>query len=79
MTRDAAVLLVLTLLLAGFMVAHLALLMRAARARQLPLPLRLFCWLPPITLVAGWRAGARAMSVVWAVLGLAYCVLRAIA
>jgi hypothetical protein len=79
MTRDAAVLLVLTLLLAGFMVAHLALLMRAARARQLPLPLRLVCWLPPFTLVAGWRAGAHVLSLLWAVLALAYWVLRAIA
>jgi hypothetical protein len=79
MTRDAAVLLVLTLLLAGFMLAHLALLMRAARAPQLPLTLRLLCWLPPLTIIAGWRAGARVLSLIWAALGIAYCVLRAVA
>jgi hypothetical protein len=78
MTRDAAVLLVLTLLLAGFMLVHAVLFVRAARTRQLPLPLRLLCWLPPFTLVAGWRAGARVLSLIWAVLAVAYCALRLI-
>jgi hypothetical protein len=82
MTRDAAVLLSLVLVGAGWLLVHLGLLLRLVRSRRehpLSLPLRLLAWLPPATPIVGWLVGARGLCALWTALGLAYLVLRGLA
>jgi hypothetical protein len=63
---------------AGLLFVHVVLLIRTARAVP---PLagwqRALGWLPPLTPVMAWLAGARAWSALWALLALAYAILRA--
>jgi hypothetical protein len=74
-TRDAATLLVLTLVGAVWLVVHCALVFRTLRATQLSLPVRALSLLPLATPVIGWRAGAYVQCVLWAVFAVAYGVL----
>jgi len=76
---DAVLLGALVLVGAAWLLCHMALLMRAARTRSLPAWLRWLAWLPPLTLLAAWRARARAGAVVWTCLGAAYLALRSMA
>lgn len=78
MTRDAVLLSSLVLVGASFLLVHLGLSVRAARCVTLSRSLRLLSWLPPVTLVAGWLAGARALTLVWLAHGLLYSLLRAL-
>jgi hypothetical protein len=78
-SRDSAFLLAVIAIGAGLIVLHLALLLRALTARQLPGWLRALALVPVVTPVAGWRAGARGLCVAWGALGLLYCTLRVIA
>ena len=66
----------LTLTAALWSILHLALSLRAARARGLPTWLRALGWLPPLTVIAGFWSGAWIRAVAWCVVALAYLVLR---
>jgi hypothetical protein len=77
-TRDAAMLLALTLTFAAWLMVHAALLVRVTRTKNAALGLRALAWVPVLTPIVGWRVGAKAWSVVWLVVGLAYAVLRGV-
>ena len=63
---------------AGLLFAHVVLLIRTARAvHTLPGWQRALAWLPPLTPVIGWLAGARVWSALWVAQALAYAILRA--
>jgi hypothetical protein len=79
MTRDFALLATLTLLGALLLLVHLALLVRAVRAKQLRREWRLLALLPPATPFVAWRAGARVLTVLWAALLISYAILRSVA
>ena len=66
----------LVLLAAGWALVHLELGLHAARTRTLATTWRWLAWLPPLTPIAGYLAGARVRAVLWVVLGLGYLVLR---
>lgn len=66
----------LVLVGASWLVLHLALLIRAARAAGVSIAWRLLAWLPPVTPIAGWRAGARVRAVLWVTSLALYLVLR---
>lgn len=66
----------LTLLGALWGIVHLALSLRAARAKRLPMWLRALGWLPPLTPVAGFLSGARAAAALWCVVAVTYLVIR---
>ncbi len=55
---------------------HVALLGRILLDRDLSVALRLLAVLPPLTPYVAWRAGARTLTVLWAVSLLAYLGLR---
>jgi hypothetical protein len=74
-TRDIAVLLGLFLVGAGWLIVHVLLLLRVARAATLPSRVRVLAFLPPVTPWLGWIAGARALTWLWALHCVAYCVL----
>jgi hypothetical protein len=78
-TRDLVMLLLLTGVGAAWLLVHFALLMRVLRSSELPRWLRLLAWVPPVTPIAGWSAGARQLSALWAAVGVAYWVLRGLA
>ncbi len=78
MTRDAAIFLALVIVGAGWLLVHLLLLLRIARARQVGWPLRLLAVLPPATPIVGFVARARGLSLLWALQGLGYLVLRSL-
>jgi hypothetical protein len=75
-TRDAVLLCSLVLVGASFLLVHLGLSVRTARCATLSRSLRLLSWLPPVTPIAGWLAGARALTLVWLAHGLLYSFLR---
>jgi hypothetical protein len=75
-TRDTIVLGSLVLLGAAFAVLHISLWLHSLRAPALPAALRWLSWLPPLTPVAGFRSGARFLSVLWCIVAIAYLVLR---
>jgi hypothetical protein len=77
-TRDAALLLSLVVVGASFLLVHLGLAVRAARCVTLAPALRVLSWLPPVTPVAGWLAGARALTLAWLAHGLVYSLLRSL-
>ena len=76
MTRELTLLLALIAVGAGWLLVHLMLLARAARAIPLGRGLRLLAWLPPATPVVAWLAGARALPVLWALHAAIYVWLR---
>ena len=78
-SRDAAFLSALIVSGAALLVLHLALLLRAVRARQLPGWARALALVPVVTPVIGWQAGARGLCVAWGTCGLLYAALRVIA
>jgi len=78
MTRDAAMLLALVCVAALWLVIHGRLLTRALRSSSLSLAWRLLAIVPLITPLAGWRAGARGLAVLWVVHALAYGLLRSL-
>ena len=78
MTRDAAVLLALVLTGALWLMVHAALLVRVLQRRDVAIGLRALAWVPVLTPIVGWRVGAKAWSVVWLVVGVAYAVLRGV-
>jgi hypothetical protein len=78
MERDVTLLLLLIAAFAAWLLVHLALLVRVARAQQLSRGLRAAALLPPVAPVVGWLAGARMLASIWALLGAAYLALRAI-
>lgn len=63
---------------ASALVLHLALLIRTARAPGLSRAMRVLAWLPPVTPVIAWRAGARVRAAAWAVSVAVYCVVRSV-
>jgi hypothetical protein len=77
--RDTILLLTWILLGATWMVLHFALSLRVWRSHQLPVLLRWFGWLPPITPVAGLMCGAGGWAVLWCIVAIAYVVLRSFA
>lgn len=77
--HDTTFFVALTVTAALWIVLHLALSLRAARARQLPAWLRASAWLPPLTLLAGIWCGARALTVCWMIVMAAYLVLSMLA
>lgn len=74
--RDTALFIALTISAAVWLVLHLALSLKAARARALPGWLRFGAWLPPLTPIAGYASGARVRSALWCIVAVAYLVLR---
>jgi hypothetical protein len=74
--RDSQVLVSLVLLGAAFGVLHVSVCLHAMRAPALPAALRWLAWLPPLTPVAGFRCGARVLSLLWCIVVCAYLVLR---
>jgi hypothetical protein len=63
---------------AALLFAHVVLLIRTARATsKLASWQRALAWLPPLTPVMAWLAGARIWSALWVALALAYAILRA--
>jgi hypothetical protein len=76
-TRDLAVLSGLVVIGAGLLVVHVLLMLRVARARGLPVRLRLLGLLPPATPIVGWVAGARGLVVAWGLHCVVYGVLLA--
>jgi hypothetical protein len=79
MTRELTLLLALIAVGASWLLVHLMLLVRTARAGRLPRGMRLLAWLPPATPIAGWLGGARVLSALWALHGLLYLWLRSLA
>ena len=79
MTRDLVVLSALVVIGAGLLVVHGLLMLRVARARSLPVPVRLVGLLPPVTPIVGWAAGARGLVVAWGLHCVVYGVLLALA
>jgi hypothetical protein len=79
MTRDFALLMTLTVLGAVLLLVHIALLVRAVRAKQLRREWRLLALLPPATPLVAWKAGARALALFWAALLISYAILRSAA
>lgn len=78
MTSGASWLGWLTVLGAGLLFSHAVLLIRTAREQQrLGAWQRALAWLPPLTPVMGWLAGARVWSALWVAQALAYAILRA--
>jgi hypothetical protein len=75
-THDTIIFSALTVSAAIWALLHLALSLRAARSPQLPRWLRILGWLPPLTPLAGFLAGARARAIVWCIVAAAYLVLR---
>lgn len=75
---QAAWLVSVALLGAGFLVVHAMLLIRTARSSLSRLQ-RALAWLPPATPVIGWLAGNRVLSGLWVAQALAYVMLRAAA
>ncbi|MDH5492446.1 MAG: hypothetical protein OEY14_10880 [Myxococcales bacterium] len=61
----------LTLLGAGMLLAHLAALLAALRSRQ-PRWMRAAAILPPLAPIVAWRGGARLGPLLWLLLLLAY-------
>jgi hypothetical protein len=78
-TRDLGVLLALVVIGAGLLVVHVLLMLRVARARRLPVRVRLLGLLPPATPIVGWLAGARGLVVAWALHCFVYGLLLALA
>ena len=76
MEREATIWAALVLVGAGWLVLHAALLIRTARAPGVSRPWRLLAWLPPMTPIVAWRAGARVRAVAWVVSMTLYFVLR---
>ena len=76
MTRDFAIWVSLVVVGAGCVVLHVALVLRALRARQISRALRWAALFPPVTPIAAWHAGARTLTLLWAGSGLIYGVLR---
>jgi hypothetical protein len=79
MTRDFALLMTLTVVGAVLLLVHVALLARAVRAKQLRREWRLAALLPPLTPVVAWKAGARALALLWAALLISNAILRSVA
>ncbi len=78
MTSGATQLAWLMVLGARLVFAHVVLLIRTAQAtHRLATWQRALAWLPPLTPVVAWLAGARAWSALWVALALAYAILRA--
>lgn len=75
MSDDLVTLLVLIAVGAGWLVAHVRLLMRVARSPRAG-ALRWLAILPPATPIVGWLCGARLLSGIWAAWGLLYVALR---
>ncbi|MGE0788248.1 MAG: hypothetical protein AB7S26_21425 [Sandaracinaceae bacterium] len=63
---------------AACLVAHVALLVSVFRSEKLTLPVRLLALVPALAPFVAWAADRRAVTVVWAVLVVAYLVLRAL-
>jgi hypothetical protein len=78
-SRDAVLLSLLIVSGAVLVVLHVALLLRALRARQLAGWMRAIALVPLATPVVGWRAGARKLCVAWGACGLLYGALRMLA
>ena len=75
-THDTIMFTALTVSAAIWLLLHLALSLRAARSPLLPRWLRVLGWLPPLTPLAGFLAGARARAIVWCIVAATYLVLR---
>lgn len=65
------------LLGAAILVAHAAMLSAVWRAERATALLRGLAFVPPLLPIVGWRVGLRFLPVVWAVLCVAYLILRA--
>ena len=76
MTRDAAMLLAMTLVAASWLVVHVRLLTRTLRSPQLSHLWRALSIVPPCTPIAAWRVGRRGLCVVWVAHGLVYGLLN---
>jgi len=79
MTRELTLLISLIVVGAGWVLVHLMLLARTARAPRLSKRLRLLAWLPLATPLVGWVAGARVLGVLWLVQALLYAWLHSVA
>jgi hypothetical protein len=75
-THDTIMFSALTVTAAIWVLLQLALSLRAARSSRLPRWLRVLGFLPPLTPLAGFLAGARARAVGWCIVGATYLVLR---
>lgn len=76
--RNALLLLAWIVVSTAWLVVHAVLLIRTARAPGLGPVARVLAWLPPLTPVVSWRAGARAGAVFWVVSAALYLVLRSV-
>ena len=79
MVREAWLLGAWIAVAAVWAVLHVMLLIRTARAPRLAVWMRVLAWLPPLTPVVGWRAGARGVAALWTLSGAGYLVLRSAA
>jgi hypothetical protein len=60
---------------AGWLMVHVALLLRAAGARQVKVWIRLLVLVPPFAPLVGLRVGARPLAYLWCLHGAAYIAL----
>lgn len=74
--RQTAIFVALIAVGAAWLLLHVALLIRTARAPGLAIAWRVVAWLPPATPIASWIAGARVRAVAWVLLGALYVALR---
>jgi hypothetical protein len=58
------------------LIVHALVVWRGVRAKQLSWTWRLLALVPPAAPVVAWRAGHRALPIVWGVLVIGYVVLR---
>lgn len=60
---------------AGWLMVHVALLLRAAGAQQVKVYIRLLALVPPLAPLVGLRVGARPLTYLWCMHGAAYLAL----
>jgi hypothetical protein len=75
-THDTIMFSALTVSAATWLLLQLALSLRAARSPRLPRWMRFWGWLPPLTPLAGFLAGARVRAIIWCIVAATYLVLR---
>ncbi len=77
-SRGAWLLVSWTVTFAAFLLVHCATLVRALRAPAMAPRWKACSLIPIVTPFVAWRAGSRALPVLWGCLAITYAVLRAV-
>lgn len=76
MPLGAQILIALVIVLAAWIVTHVALLVRTLGVSEITSPQRWMAWLPVTTPYVGWKLGKKRHAVLWGLLMVLYLALR---